>query len=272
MTQTPSEKMPGGSQHHPGKDAPEPIGWLASLAWFGVPGILMALGFYLLMPWLVQRGMNTYFAYLAALGLPLLILLAASIAAFHLEGNPWDWGHFRRRFRLFKMGWKDWVWLVSLFLLAVGFNAFLGALDRWLIARGLMPVPGNLPALIDPRGTPFSRESLEAVTGGLAGNWPVFWGSLLLLVINVIGEEFWWRGVILPRQESAFYNRTWLVHGLMWTLFHFYKWWSLISLLPMSLGLSYLVTRRKNNTPGIIWHFISNGVGLLPILMGILNR
>lgn len=64
----------------------------------------------------------------------------------------------------------------------------------------------------------------------------------------------WWRGYVLPRQELAFGQHTWIVHGLLWIGFHAFKWWDLISLLPLCLGLSYLVSRLKNNTPGLVMH------------------
>ncbi|MBN1488018.1 MAG: hypothetical protein JW981_10280, partial [Anaerolineae bacterium] len=64
---------------------------------------------------------------------------------------------------------------------------------------------------------------------------------------------------------------TWVIHGVLWTLFHAYKWWDLIALLPMSLGLSFVVSRLRNNTPGMVIHFVGNGTGLIPILMGVLG-
>lgn len=90
-------------------------------------------------------------------------------------------------------------------------------------------------------------------------------------MINVVGEELWWRGYILPRQALAFGALTWLVHGLLWTLFHAYKWWDLVGLLPLSLGLSWVVLHRENNTPGLIIHFITNGTGVISILLGVLG-
>jgi hypothetical protein len=34
-------------------------------------------------------------------------------------------------------------------------------------------------------------------------------------VLNIVGEEFVWRGVVLPRQEVAFGGRAWLVNGVL---------------------------------------------------------
>lgn len=82
-------------------------------------------------------------------------------------------------------------------------------------------------------------------------------------MVNVVGEEFWWRGIVLPRQVLAFGALTWL--------FHAYKWWDLIGLLPLSLGLTWVVLHRENNTPGLIIHFVTNGAGVISILLGVLG-
>ena len=86
-------------------------------------------------------------------------------------------------------------------------------------------------------------EELDKAVGGLAGNWPILLFTVVLLIINVLGEELWWRGVILPRQQLIMGSLVWIVHGLLWNFFHGYKYWDLFSLLPMSLGLSFVVSK-----------------------------
>lgn len=95
--------------------------------------------------------------------------------------------------------------------------------------------------------------------------------SFAVLFVSIVGEELWWRGYVLPHQELSFGRHTWLIHGLLWTGFHASKWWDLISLLPLCLGLSYLVSRLENNTPGPAMHtlqkadFFSRGGAPIPV-------
>ena len=49
--------------------------------------------------------------------------------------------------------------------------------------------------------------------------WLPYW------ILNILGEEFLWRGVMLPRQEIVFGKYTWLVHGFGWGLFHIAFGW-----------------------------------------------
>ena len=114
-------------------------------------------------------------------------------------------------------------------------------------------------------------SAMDQAFGGLSGNWLALFSFSVLLFFNVIGEELWWRGYILPRQEMAFGNWTWIVHGCLWTFFHAFKWWDFLGILPLTLILPFLVWRFKNNTIGIVLHFLINGMGLIAILVGILG-
>lgn len=105
----------------------------------------------------------------------------------------------------------------------------------------------------------------------LAGNW---WPVLLYFVIyvfNVFGEELWWRGYILPRQESSLGAGAWVAHGLFWNLFHWFFYWDLIALLPVCLALSWAAQRTRNTWTAILAHGILNGFGLARIVMNVMN-
>ena len=58
-------------------------------------------------------------------------------------------------------------------------------------------------------------NNMDRQVGDLRGNWLVLFVSFVLLIVNVVGEGFWWRGVILPRQSLAFGRWTWVIHGVL---------------------------------------------------------
>lgn len=72
-----------------------------------------------------------------------------------------------------------------------------------------------------------------------------------------------------PRQEEKHGRYTWIIHGTLWTLFHFPFWWNLIALVPSAFSLSYVVSKTKNTTAGMIVHALMNGLGYIIILLGI---
>lgn len=247
-----------------------PMHWLSSLLHFGIPALALVLAFHGVMPWLVQRGMSFFYAYALSLGVLLTGLLIAALLATRAEGSPLQWSALRMRWRLHGMNWRAWLWTLGAFLVAFAAYGMLAAVQRALAIRGVIPIPDNLPPFLDPRQS-VSGDNIDQLFGNIRGNWLALIVFVALLFVNIAGEEAWWRGYVLPRQELAFGRWTWLVHGLMWNLFHVFKWWDLLALLPVTLLLSFLVVRLRNNTPGVVLHTLFNAMGILPLLLGIMG-
>ena len=95
--------------------------------------------------------------------------------------------------------------------------------------------------------------------------WVPYW------LTNILGEEFLWRGVMLPRQEIAFGKYAWLIHGFGWGLFHIaFGWQLLITLVPLIFIQSYLVQKTGNSWVGVIMHGGLNGPAFLAICFGLI--
>lgn len=250
----------------------KPINFWQSLLYFGLPGLAFFAAYHGLMPLLLDTGMNIWWAYWTQAMLPFIGLLAAIAIAYRREGRPWTRPALTERFRYRRVDGKTWLLMGVVFAVEVGLNALLARVDLFTVQQGWITVPDWLPDFVHPLRGAWGLEALDAATGGLQGNWGAPLSMLVLLFFNVIGEEFWWRGVILPRQEPVFGRWTWVVHGVLWNFFHFFKWWGLISLLPMSLGLSFVVSRSQNNTPGLIMHTVANGIGLISVVLAVLGR
>lgn len=206
-------------------------------------------------------------AHMLATMTPLILMFVAALVALRLEGYPISWSAISQRFRVRRMSGKDWLWTAAATVLALAAYGGLQIVERSLVSSGVIPLPGYVPAVIDPR-TPADLSGIRALLGGqVAGNWTVIAVNIILLFFNIAGEEFWWRGVILPRQELVFGRWTWVTHGVLWCLFHAFKYWDYIALLPVTLGLAYVVQRRQNTTIGIIMHSVINGLSVLSLAL-----
>jgi len=238
----------------------KPIGFLASILYFGIPSIFFCLSILGLLPWMIRHGYSQVVTFFVTFGLPLGAMLLAAFVFYRLEGNPWTWAAFRDRMRLQKPTPKDWLWTIAL----VVFTIFIGGL--WAPVAGLFS------------GIHFYTSPPEFVTvmGGLrdgtfggmnmAGRWDIFaMMAVCLIVLNIGGEELWWRGIILPRQELAFGKWAWLVNGLLWDLFHFFyhsNAASVVSYMLATLPIAFVAQRTRNTWPGIIAHLIANSAAL----------
>jgi membrane protease YdiL (CAAX protease family) len=258
------------SDSRPLKPMPLPL----ALLYFGIPALIFVLCVYILIPFFMSQGMTEFISYSLALMIPLIVLFVASLIALQREGYPLTWTSIKERFRLRKMDRTDWIWtIVSFVVMMIGAGIF-GILGQLLVTKGLIPLPAKIPtALLDPTVDPANLVNVfyAALGPNVKGNWGLLAITIILLIFNIFGEEFWWRGVILPRQELVHGSNTWLIHGTLWALFHAFKYWAWIGLLPVTLTLSYVAQKRKNTWPGFITHFAVNGLSLLPILAAILR-
>jgi len=241
----------------------KPMSMGLSLAYFGIPAIILVVFVYGLNPVFTAAGSSPIMAHMLASMIPLILMFAAALFALKSEGNPISWLAIRQRFRVHRMSGRDWLWTVGFTILALGVYGGLLNVERALVLGGVIPLPAFVPLAIDPRLTPDLNGIQTLVGGPIVGNWAVVIVNIILLFFNIFGEEFWWRGVILPRQELAFGKWTWALHGVLWCLFHAFKYWDYIALLPVTLLLSYVVQRRQNTTIGLIMHGVINGLGVL---------
>jgi len=92
---------------------------------------------------------------------------------------------------------------------------------------------------------------------------------LPLFFFNIAGEELWWRGYMLPRQERLHGEAAWIVHGIGLAVFHLTLGIPLtIIALPILFGLPFVVQRRRNLWTGFIVHGIFNALGFLAVAFG----
>jgi membrane protease YdiL (CAAX protease family) len=257
------------SVHSTSVDQPSslrPLALLPSLAYFFIPGAGVALSFYLFRPFLAGAGYSPLIAYLASLLLPMALIFAAALVAYHkVENRPLTWQDFSARLRFPRLRLKD-LFFALLILAAcfLGYGLFSAA-GAALVKSGLLPIPSGLPAFADPR-QPASILAWAGSETSLLGRWDIALLYLVTFFFNIVGEELWWRGVILPRQELSLGRYTWLVHGILWALFHFFKYWDILGLLPVCLIIAFAAQKLKTNWPGAIAHALFNIGGLLVVL------
>ena len=61
----------------------------------------------------------------------------------------------------------------------------------------------------------------------------------------------------------------WLPNGILWCLFHWsFGWPIMVTLLPITLLLPWIVQRRRNTSVGIIIHGVFNAAGFIAAVSG----
>ncbi len=231
------------------------LGLLGSFAIYIPASILMYLSTKYLIPWLSNTtGMEVILCWFIVAGLLIFTpLIITGLLILKNEGYSFSKSTWAERLRFRKLTNKDLIWncvgllLVGLLsvLIVKGMELFLGKFDH----------------------TP-DFMTFEPLTKGrfwLLLVWVPYW------LLNILGEEFLWRGVMLPRQEVVFGKYTWLVHGFGWGIFHIaFGWQLLITLIPLIFIQSYLVQKTKNSSVGVLMHAAINGPSFIAISLGLI--
>jgi membrane protease YdiL (CAAX protease family) len=245
-----------------------PLGLIGSVVYFGIPAAALAGNTLRLVPWMVRRGFSGLTILNVAFGILAALLLVAALVAFRLEERPSTWTAFRDRMRLWQPTRTIWLWTLATLAVAFGATMLIAPIAETYLGLPLVTIPAETQAFRNSMNAGFPEIELS-------GRWDVLlWFVFSLAVLNIGGEELWWRGIILPRQEVVFGRWAWAVNGILWNLFHIARYDTLASIvifLPATLSIPYVTQRTRNTWPGIVVHLIFNMFGTLAVFKRIVS-
>jgi uncharacterized protein len=192
------------------------------------------------------------------LTLGLVWLFALSMIIVRKEEGDLRWSTIKRRLRLTtphdaKTGRprsRLWLWLIPFLIATVVWELVLsGSANRvWL---------SLFPFFAEPPGYGFAAvfQSKEIVNR-LVGAWWFFGLFLVSALFNtVLGEEFLFRGVLLPRMEGVFGRWSWLANGVLFGLYHVHQPWGMLdSMISGALLYAFPSWCFRSTWMGVIVH------------------
>ena len=229
---------------------------------FGLPCLLFLALQRWIVPSMAAAGIPHLVSFLV-LGTPHLLFFFGALYAYRREGRPWRLEDLAARFRFRALDRRGFLWTIA--AVAGDIGSYLAVyvlarpLLRWLYDA--FPEPAVLGEILG---------DAETFAGfPLAGNAWLLAVFFCFYFFNVLGEELWWRGYILPRQELTHGQRTWLVHGLLWTGFHLFSPYNALMVLPGALWVSWIVQREKNTWIFVISHGTLNALAMIRLVKGV---
>jgi membrane protease YdiL (CAAX protease family) len=141
-----------------------------------------------------------------------------------------------------------WWWLIPLILFVavveIGLRSTL--VDVWT---------GIFPFFAEPEGYDMAAMFTPEIREQLVGAW----GMLALFSVSALfntflGEEFLFRGVLLPRMEGVFGKWDWVANGVLFSFYHFHQPWGMLATLLGDLTLAFSAKRFRSNWFPIIIH------------------
>jgi len=250
----------------------KPIPHWKNLLLFGIPGLVLYLGLYFGITYFKNLGLPEIFLFPLFLWLPLIALLPVSLILFKREKQIHPDLNLKKRFRLNRLTKKDGLWVLGGLLFVATFDfIIMDPISKWMATIPLFAPPDHFPILFHPlKEIEFPITNFLGVS--LQGNWLFLIITIILHSTALIGEEFLWRGYLLPRQEKTYGKWAWLINGLLWGyLLHFFMKWNFVAFLPSMLMTPYIAQRTQNTWVSLLIHGIPNTVLWIIIFAGIIG-
>lgn len=234
-----------------------------AILYFIIASTPFFIGIYFIIPSYVSENSNNFWPFALAIILPLLLLLIYAILIGIKEKSSEGLKGVLERWNLKKMKKNDWLWtFVLISIIFIGYFG-LSKTPDWIV--------GNFPFINPPEEFNLIRTENSFFGLPLKGNWWILLLHILILIINVLGEELFFRGVIFPKQKLYHGKHTWIAHGLCYHLFHMFYPWDFFRILPESLAYAFVRQKTDNTLPGIIAHFVFNSLGIIGTITGIMG-
>ena len=234
-------------------------------------GILGWIVFLLVAPNFESDPLRFGVTRVALLTLGLIWLFVLSMILVRQEEGDLRWATVRRRLRLNtprepatgQPRARLWLWVIP-FLVAV-------VVVELVLNTPLENAWGAVfPFLAEPTG-----YSLDAIFGSqeilqqLVGAWWFFALFVIFAVFNsILGEEFLFRGVLLPRMEGVFGRWSWVANGVLFGFYHVHQPWGIPNSVLTGLLYTYPAYRYRSTWMAIILHSAQN-VYLAFLVLGI---
>jgi membrane protease YdiL (CAAX protease family) len=176
--------------------------------------------------------------------------ILALILVYREEGDV-RWTTLRRRLRLNtprdphtgEPRRKLWLWAIPLVLLAALWELFLNPqlTSLWTTL---------FPFLAEPSG--FAPDTALGTPAGQA-QFVGAWGVLAVFTVNavfntVLGEEFLFRGVLLPKMNGVFGRWDWVANGVLFGLYHLHQPWGMLRSMGTGVFLYALPAKHFRST------------------------
>ena len=155
-----------------------------------------------------------------------------------------------------------WWWIIPLILLVAS------------LEMGLRSVLVNLwttifPFFAEPKGYDASVLFSPELRAQWVGAWNWLGLTFALAVFNTfLGEEFIFRGVLLPKMEGVFGRWDWVANGVLFSFYHLHQPWGILATLPADLIFAYSGKRFHSNWFPIILHS-GQSVFFLVLILGL---
>jgi membrane protease YdiL (CAAX protease family) len=221
--------------------------WAAAALPMGILGWIVAPA---LSPDFASDPIGAVVSRFGALTVGLIWLVILSLIMVYREEGDLRWTTIRRRLRLntprdphtCEPRHRLWLWAIPLVILIAvwGFKIGPELSKLWTSLFPFLAEPSSFAL-----GTALASPAGKAQFVGV-------WGILALFavnaVFNILGEEFLFRGVLLPKMNALFGQWDWLANGVLFGLYHLHQPWGILGSVGTGVLFYALPAKRFGST------------------------
>jgi membrane protease YdiL (CAAX protease family) len=187
------------------------------------------------------------------------------------EEGDLRWATIKRRLRLNapqdpttgKTRRRLWLWVIPFLIASIVYDlAFVPSVDKLSVSI--------FPFLTPPASSNFaSIFQSQEILNRLVGAWWFFGLMVVTNVFNLLGEDFLFRGVLLPKMEGVFGRWSWLANGVLFGLYHVHQPWTILqNVISGPLVLAFPSWRYRSTWMAISVH-AAQSVYALVLFLGL---
>lgn len=187
----------------------------------------------------------------------LVWLFVLSLIIVWMEEGDLRWSSIKRRLRLNgpvdprtgKRRNRLWLWVIPFLAAIVVYELLLRnyVSDFWV---------GIFPFFAEPKG--YGMDAIfksQEVLAALKGAWWFFALFAVQAAFNTfLGEEFLFRGVLLPKMEGVFGKWAWVANGVLHGAYHLHQPWGIGPSILSCMIYAFPSQRWRTSWLGIIVH------------------
>ena len=192
------------------------------------------------------------------------------------EEGDLRWATIKRRLRLNKptdpatgkTRRRLWLWVIPFLIASIVYDlAITPSVDKLWVSI--------FPFLAEPSSFNFDLVfQSQEILHRLVGAWWFFGLFAVTSVFNsILGEEFLFRGVLLPKMEGVFGRWSWLANGVLFGLYHVHMPWAILqNVISGPLVLAFPSWRYRSTWMAIIVHSAQSvyfGFLILALVLGL---
>ena len=214
-------------------------------------------------------------ARLVLLALGLVWLFVLSMIIVRREEGDLRWTTVKRRLRLnTPRDPATGAPRARLFLWVIPFLVAVAVLELLLNTPLENAWVSLFPFFAEPPGSsPDAIFASQEILGRLEGAWWFFALFVIQAAFNtILGEEFLFRGVLLPKMEGVFGRFSWVANGVLFGLYHVHQPWGIPNSVLTGLLYTFPAYRYRSTWMSIIIHSAQSvyiGFLVLGVVLGL---